>query len=96
MIFRRGVGRLRTKVGTATIWCPLANCGVFSRSMTSIRYLPLRCSSQTRLRLAKASSDFGVYPATYSRRSHRSSVASGGTAPRLPDEFLTIGSSFRA
>ena len=63
MIFRTGSGSLRTSVGTARIWSPLASCGFFSRSITSMRYWPARCSSQIFLRLAKAAT-----PAASGRR----------------------------
>ena len=43
--------------------------GSCTRSITSIWYWPARCSSQSFFRLANAATDFGVCPATYSRRS---------------------------
>ena len=48
---RIGSGSLRTRVGMATIWSPLASCGWTSRSTTSILYLPGRCSAQSLVRL---------------------------------------------
>ena len=36
MIFRTGSGSFRTSVGSARIWSPLASCGFFIRSTTSM------------------------------------------------------------
>src|ERR1035437_4352472 len=65
-------GNFRTNVGIARIWSTLARCGCLSRSMTSMWYFPLRCSSHRRVRFSSARTDLGVGPATYSRRSQRS------------------------
>ena len=73
MIFLTGVGSFRIRVGTAMIWWSFASCGFFRRSMTSIVYWHSRCSSQIFLRFSKAVREFGVCPATYSRRIHASS-----------------------
>ena len=64
MILRMGAGRRRTSVGMARIWSVRASFGFWTRSITSIRYLPARCSSQNFLRLDRADTDFGVWPAT--------------------------------
>src|SRR5262245_55660464 len=72
MIFFIGVGRFLTNVGIATIWSPRASWGFFRRSINSMRYLSAKCSEQIRLRFAKALTDFGVCPATYSRSIHAS------------------------
>src|SRR6185437_13489984 len=63
MIFFIGCGSLRTSVGTARIWSPAASRGFLSRSITSIEYCPLRCSSQRRSRLRIAATHLAVCPA---------------------------------
>src|SRR5262245_35314157 len=72
MIFFIGVGRFLTRVGIATIWSPRASWGFCRRSINSMRYLSAKCSEQIRLRFAKALTDFGVCPATYSRSTQAS------------------------
>src|SRR5499433_4241039 len=72
MIFFIGVGRFLTRVGMATIWSPRASWGFSRRSINSIRYLSAKCSEQIRLRFAKALTDFGDCPATYSRSTQAS------------------------
>src|SRR5579859_944248 len=69
IIFLIGAGNFRTSVGIARIWSFRASCGVFTKSITSRRYRPSRCSPQIFFRFASAASDFGVCPATYSRNS---------------------------
>src|SRR6185295_13786483 len=64
IIFLIGVGRCRTRVGSARIWSPRPSCGFSTRSMTSMLYRPSRYSSQILRRLANARTAFGVLPAT--------------------------------
>jgi len=45
IILRTGSGSLLTRVGMARIWSPFASLGFSSRSITSIEYLPFKCSS---------------------------------------------------
>lgn len=76
IIFLIGSGTLRTRVGMANIWSPSANWGCSSKSITSMRYCPCRCSSQYFFKLLRAVTDFGVFPATYSLSSHFLSCSS--------------------
>ena len=59
MILRIGSGSLRTRVGMATIWSPLASCGVSSRSMISMEYFPSHTLG------GEIGSDIGVFPETF-------------------------------
>src|SRR4030043_1403277 len=98
IIFFSGSGSFLTSVGMAIIWSPLASCGFFRRSITSMRYFPARCSSQIFFKLAKAVIDFGVCPATYNRRFQISSVASVFAFFPFPGDtafiLLSLPSSF--
>src|SRR4051794_29799285 len=70
MIRLIGCGNRLTSVGTATIWSPRASWGCFSRSMTSISYLPERCSSQIISRFRRAAAARALCPAMYSLKIH--------------------------
>src|SRR6185369_7582344 len=61
--------------------------------MTSIRYRPLRCSSQIRLRLANALTERGVCPAMYSRKICSTSTGAAEAAPG-PISVISITSPF--
>src|SRR5262249_24168327 len=88
MIFFIGVGRFLTRVGMATIWSPRASWRFSRRSINSMRYLSDRCSEQIFLRFAKAITDFGVCPATYSRSTQASFFGLEFLVNFAPDIFV--------